>query len=135
MPEDVGGGKNVQYRLHEEQITEERSVIEHTLSLQANRPEAVNKTALRQSLAEMYGLPIAAITLTLSNAELALKEWEDAIEQEKSEEGERRQLDTLPREHLLTPGESRAGSAHPGETKPRRLATYSAHFVVHIDPS
>jgi hypothetical protein len=64
----------------------QRSVVQQTVQLLASDLSAVNETAFRHHMASVYGVPVEAISLELTKQEQALKEWEDAIE----EEGERR---------------------------------------------
>jgi len=68
-------------------VVDEHDIVEQTIELLASDSGAVNETAFLYHVASVYGVPVEAISLTLTREEQALKEWEDALEDEGEGEG------------------------------------------------
>lgn len=82
QPVRVQGGKKVAQQIESTIVQTTRRVVEHVVELQADDASSVNKTAFRHHMAALHGVPVEAIAVVLTREEQALKEWEDAIEQE-----------------------------------------------------
>ena len=72
QPVGVQGGQQVM------QQSVQQSVVQQTVRLLASDPSDVNETTFRKHIASEYGVPLAAIRLTLTKQEQALMEWDDA---------------------------------------------------------
>jgi hypothetical protein len=80
-------------------VEEAQSVVEQMFELTANNRSEVNETAFLFHMASAYGVPLEAISLELTKEEQALKEWEDAIEEEGEQRRHLRERNAQSNEH------------------------------------
>ena len=131
QPVGVSGGSQVMQQT--QTVVDEQDIVEQTIELLASDSGAVNETAFLHHVASVYGVPVEAISLTLTREEQALKEWEDALEDEGEGLG-RRQLEAG-RQHSsghVPNAETLAWAPH---TRALQTSGKKLTYSLRIDPS